>query len=32
MVGARSAKNFYLKSGLHNTGFLLHFCAALGVA
>jgi hypothetical protein len=32
MVGARSAKNFYLKSGLHYLTFLFHFAAALGVA
>jgi hypothetical protein len=32
MVGARSAKNFYLKSGLHYPTILFHFAAALGVA
>jgi hypothetical protein len=32
MVGARSAKNFYQKSGLHYPTILLHLCAALGVA
>jgi hypothetical protein len=32
MVGARSAKNFLSKLGLHYPTFLLHFAAAFSVA